>query len=138
MARYLVDTNHLSPLVTIDHPLRTTVLRRMQDGDQFAVAAPALAEFLFGIQSVPRARRNMVEWNRLYPLFVFYHVDQSDAEQAATLQLELRRRGRQLHTVDALIAAVALRYDLTLLTTDKDFQAVPGLAQEDWIAPALS
>lgn len=133
MANYLLDTNHLSPLVTTEHPLRVKVLLQIQTGDQFAVAAPALTELLFGIQSVPRARQNLVEWHRLRPTFIFFHVEQADAEQAATLQLELRRRGRQLHTVDALIAAVTLRYDLTLLTTDKDFQAVVGLAQENWV-----
>ncbi|RIK38099.1 MAG: hypothetical protein DCC55_22160 [Chloroflexi bacterium] len=36
-------------------------------------------------------------------------------------------------TVDALIAALALRYELTLLTTDKDFWAVPGLRMENWL-----
>lgn len=33
----------------------------------------------------------------------------------------------------SLIAAVALRYDLTLLTTDKDFSAIPQLKQENWL-----
>ena len=134
MAIYLLDTNHLSPLVTTEHPLRTKVLHQIQLGDRFAIAAPALTELLFGIQSVPRAQQNLVEWHRLSPSFLFHNVDQSDAEQAATLQLELRRRGRQLHTVDALIAAIALRYNLILLTTDKDFQAVIGLPQENWVA----
>lgn len=54
-----------------------------------------------------------------------------DAEKAAILQLELRRQDWQLGTIDALIAAVALRYDLVLLTTDRDFQAIPGLPQEN-------
>ena len=37
-------------------------------------------------------------------------------------------------TFIALIAAVALRYDLILLTTDKDFQPVVGLTQHNWLA----
>ena len=63
-----------------------------------------------------------------------YVPDEWDAESAADLQLALRRRGRQLETVDSLIAVVTLRYGLILLTTDKDFQAVPGLPQENWLA----
>ena len=38
-----------------------------------------------------------------------------------------RRQGWQLATIDALIAAIALRYNLILLTTDQDFRAIPGL-----------
>lgn len=133
MMRYLLDTNHLSPLVTVGHPLRPRILQQMRLGDQFAIAVPALAEFLYGIQVVPRGRQNLIEWNQLRLTFFFYHIDQIDAEQASSLQVELRRRGRQLYTVDAFIAAIGLRYGLTLLTTDKDFQAVMGLAQENWL-----
>jgi len=59
-------------------------------------------------------------------------TDEADALDAARLQVTLRRRGRQLGTVDALIAAVALRYNLTLLTTDNDFAAVPSLTTAKW------
>ena len=64
-----------------------------------------------------------------------YVPDEWDADLLPSLQLALRRRGRQLETVDSLIAAVTLRYSLILLTTDKDFQAVPGLPQENWLWP---
>ena len=38
-----------------------------------------------------------------------------------------------MHPAGSLIAVIALRYDLTLLTTDGDFQAIPGLRLENWI-----
>ena len=59
---------------------------------------------------------------------------ETDAEFAAQLQISLRKRGWQLETVDALIATIALRYDLTLLTTDRDFEAIPDLQQANWLA----
>lgn len=52
MARYLLDTNHLSPLVTVGHRLRNRVLAGLANGDEFAIPVPALAEFLFGIRIV--------------------------------------------------------------------------------------
>ena len=134
MARYLLDTNHLSPFITLDHPLRQILIDRLQQGDTFSIAVPALTEFLFGIQTLPRKLLNLQEWQKYHNVFGYNDIQRADAEQAANLQLELRRRGRQLHTVDALIAAVALRYNLTLLTTDKDFQGVVGLPQENWLA----
>lgn len=37
--------------------------------------------------------------------------------------------------MDVLIAAVALLFDLTLVTHNtKDFQKIPGLRMEDWLA----
>jgi predicted nucleic acid-binding protein len=133
MASYLLDTNHLSPFITFDHPLRNILIERLREGDSFGIAAPVLTEFLFGMQTLPRAAANVREWQRFENAFDYYDVRRDDAAFAATLQLELRRRGRQLHTVDALIAAVSLRYDLILLTTDKDFQAIVELPQENWL-----
>ena len=88
---------------------------------------------LFGIGLLPRADQNRAEWQRLRLDFACYTPDEADAERAAHLQIQLRRQGWQLGTVDALIAAVALRYGLTLLTTDKDFTAIPAVKQDNWL-----
>jgi predicted nucleic acid-binding protein len=131
MVAYLLDTNHASPLVTSGHPLPRRVHERVAAGDTFAICVPVLAETLFGISLLPRAAQNRVAWARLQTILTCYIPDESDGAAAATLQLALRRRGRQLLTVDALIAAVVLHYDLTLLTIDRDFAAVPDLKQEN-------
>ena len=132
MTRYLLDSNHLSPLVTVGHPVRQLILERMGGGDSFAIPAPVLSEFLFGIGLLPHAPANQTTWQELADTFGYYHIDRQDAEAAAELRLRLRRAGRQLPLIDALIAVVALRQGLTLLTTDADFDAVPGLNKESW------
>jgi len=132
MTNYLLDTNHASPLITLGHPLRERVLHQLDEGDRFAICVPVLVETLFGIGMLPRAAQNLTEWKRLQPVLPCYIPDETDAELAAELQVSLRRRGWQLATVDALIAAVALRYDLTLLTTDRDFQVIPRLQHDNW------
>jgi tRNA(fMet)-specific endonuclease VapC len=133
MAEYLLDTNHLSPLVTLNHPLRHRFFEAMKSGHTFALTVPALTETLLGISTVPRATQNLTEWRRLMPGLTMYDLDRADAERAAQLQIQLRHRGWQLATVDALIAAVALRYNLTLLTRDQDFSAIAALQQENWL-----
>jgi predicted nucleic acid-binding protein len=133
MVTYLLDTNHASPLVTRHQPLRQRVRERMVAGDIFAICVPILTETIFGISLLPRAAQNRAEWARFEARFPCYVPDAFDGRAAATLQLALRRRGRQLATVDATIAAVALRHDLVLLTTDRDFAAIPDLKQENWL-----
>ena len=133
MSDFLLDTNHLSPLVTLDHPLRKLVLSSLDAGNTFAICVPVVTEMVYGISVVPRANRNREEWFRLKPRFACYIPDEVDAETAADLQIMLRKRGWQLAVIDALIATIALRYDLTLLTTDGDFAAVPSLKIENWL-----
>jgi predicted nucleic acid-binding protein len=134
MTSYLLDTNHASPLVTHRHPLRRRVFERLAANDIFAICAPVLTETLFGILGLTRGSANQAEWERIRTSLRCYSVDESDAIEAAMLRLSLRRQGRQLAAIDALIATVALRYDLILLTTDRDFLAVPSLQCENWIS----
>lgn len=133
MVQYLLDTNHASPLVTIGHPLRSIILASLNKGDTFGLCVPVIVETKFGIGVLPRARENLEEWQQLRTRLPVYASDAIDAEMAVDLQLALRKSGWQLASFDALIAAIALRHDLTLLTSDRDFQAVEGLRIENWL-----
>jgi tRNA(fMet)-specific endonuclease VapC len=134
MANYLLDTNHVSPLVTLLHPLRQRVFQSLAAGNTFAICVPVLTETIYGLGLLPRAAQNLLELEQIRAQVTCYIVDETDAELAAEFQISLRRQGKQLDTVDALIAAVALRYKLTLLTTDRDFRWVPLLVRENWMA----
>lgn len=79
------------------------------------------------------AQQNRNEWEKLSVMFYYRSIDRRDAERAATLQIDLQRHGWQLNIVDALIASIALRYNLILLTTDSDFSEITGLQVENWI-----
>lgn len=123
----------MSPLVTRRHPLRQRIWGQKNGAHTFAICVPVLTEALFGIGMLPRITQNVAELAMIRPRLDCYPLEEIDAEVAAQLQVSLRRQGRQLHTVDALIAAIALRYDMILLTTDKDFGAIPNLRCENWL-----
>jgi predicted nucleic acid-binding protein len=135
VADYLIDTIHLSRLLDARHPLRARFVLAGEQGDLFYILLPIITETVAGFSILPRAIQNWTEWQALRPGLVLLPLDEDDALDAARLQVTLRRGGRQLGTVDALIAAAALRHDLTLLTTDNDFVQVPTLRLENWLAP---
>jgi predicted nucleic acid-binding protein len=78
-----------------------------------------LQEVLQGFAG-PKNRDQLVE--RLSVL-AFLQPDKQDHVAAADIRHACRRRGLQIGTIDALLIQLCQRYDLTLLTTDKDFQA---------------
>ena len=135
MTRYLLDTNHASPLVTPGHPLRTRFDTETFAGAAFFLCPVVRSETRFGLLTTPRAAENLREWDRLSARMTAARVRPADADLAADLRLFLRVRGRQFELADSLIAAVALRLNLTLLTRDRDFAAVPHLRTADWLAP---
>ncbi len=50
------------------------------------------------------------------------------------LYLTLQSRGRALSHVDIVLAAMARQMNLTVLTTDRDFEALPEIPTENWLA----
>lgn len=52
---------------------------------------------------------------------------QEDWKNAALIVFRLRKKGVSLTLSDALIAAIAQRYNCVLFTLDKDFSRVPNL-----------
>ena len=76
-----------------------------------------LQELLQGF-SGPKAQTQIVERFAALPLI---QPDRDDHVSAAALRNTCRQAGVQIGTVDALLAQLCMRHDLTLLTTDKDF-----------------
>ncbi len=54
-------------------------------------------------------------------------VEAIDFTSAGDLLRDLRASGTTLPSMDGLIAALALRHDVPLLTLDRHFEHVPGL-----------
>lgn len=76
-----------------------------------------LQELLQGF-SGPKARTQIIERFAALPLL---QPDRQDHIDAAALRTACRQAGVQLGTIDALLAQLCIRNDLTLLTTDQDF-----------------
>jgi hypothetical protein len=63
----------------------------------------------------------------------FISPDRNDHIEAAELRNHCRRNGVQVGTIDALIAQLCIRHDLTLLSTDADFRhAARFCALRNW------
>lgn len=79
-----------------------------------------LQELLQGF-SGPKARDQILDRFSSVPLLV---PDRNDHIAAAELRNRCRRNGVQIGTIDALLAQLCIRHDLTMLTTDQDFRHV--------------
>jgi len=94
--------------------------RALKSGDSIYTTGLVLQELLQGF-SRPKAHKQIIEHFSALPLLV---PDRQDHIQAADLRNTCRRKGKQVGTIDALIAQLCVRHDLVILTTDKDFQQI--------------
>jgi predicted nucleic acid-binding protein len=92
----------------------------LEAGDTMVTTGLVLQELLQGFAG-PRARREIIEKFAALP---FINPDRQDHIEAANLRNRCRRSGLQIGTIDALLAELCMRHNLTLLTTDNDFSLV--------------
>ncbi|MEW6691002.1 MAG: PIN domain-containing protein, partial [Pseudomonadota bacterium] len=101
-------------------------LRRALEGGEIVMTTGLILQELLQGFSGPRARKEIIERFAALPLLV---ADRQDHIDAADLRNRCRRTGIQIGTIDALIAQLCVRHQLTLLTTDKDFDRVASHCQ---------
>jgi predicted nucleic acid-binding protein len=92
-------------------------LRRSLDSGSVYCTGLVLQELLQGFAK-PKAHKLIINRFSALPLLV---PDRKDHIRAAELRNRCRRKGVQAGTIDALLAQLCVRYDLTMLTTDNDF-----------------
>ena len=122
-----VDTSVWSLALRRDAPHLTPEVAHLRwalrSDDAVLTTGLVLQELLQGFRG-PRARDAIVERFAALP---FLRPEREDHIAAADLRNDCRRRGAQIGTIDALLAQLCMRFDLTLLTTDRDFLRVAEL-----------
>ncbi len=122
---YLVDANVLS------EPTRPAPSRKVIDWlganeQDIVVDSLILGELYIGILALPRGRKRiqLEQWfDALVRTIDCLPWDATIARRWALLVVDLKRRGEPLPLLDGMIAATALRHDLTVATRNtRDFK----------------
>ena len=130
----LVDTSVWSLAFRRDHDSLTPQVAALQaalsGGEAIVTTGLILQELLQGFSGA-RAHKELIDRFTALPLIV---PDRQDYIDAAALRNVCRRAGVQLGTIDALLAQLCIRHDLTMLTTDNDFSlAAEHCALKVWM-----
>ncbi len=117
----LVDTSVWSLALRRDVEATEPEVQELRDAlfgsDIVVTTGLVLQELLQGFSGA-KAQAQIIERFAALPLL---QPDRDDHVGAAALRNSCRKAGVQLGTIDAQLAQLAVRHDLTLLTTDKDF-----------------
>jgi predicted nucleic acid-binding protein len=96
------------------------LLRAIESGEAILTTGIVLQELLQGFRG-PRAREQILDRFAAIPLLI---PDRDDHIRAAELRNRCRRAGIQIGTIDALLAALCIRHELTMLSSDRDFTGI--------------
>ena len=119
-----VDTSVWSLAMRRDGEAEHRAVRFLSDalthGKDVLATGLVLQELLQGFRG-PKARQAIIERFAALPLLA---PSRHDHIEAAELRNRCRRKGVQAGTIDALVAQLCLRHELSLLTTDQDFEHI--------------
>lgn len=105
-----------------------------------AVAAPAWHEALYGLHRMPAGhRKERVDdflHRVLLPTVDILPYDEDAARWHAMERVRLEQLGRSVSFSDGMIAAVAVRFGLVIVTHNmKHFESFSGVTLVDWMSP---
>jgi tRNA(fMet)-specific endonuclease VapC len=132
---YLLDTNACIALINEEPPaVRGRMQKATAAGGRALVSSIAVFELWYGVGKSTKQEfnRKRLETFLAGPVLVLPFED-ADARVAGSVRAALESRGKPIGAYDLLMAAQALRHQLTLVTANvSEFSRVKGLAWQDW------
>ena len=124
--RILLDSNAYSEFKRGNHRARELV----QDAEEILLSAIVVGEQLFGFRQGKRLEQNLAELRSFLdrPYVSFVPVGPVTADRYSRIMASLRARGRPIPTNDVWIAAHAMETGADLVSADRHFGYVDGIA----------
>ena len=133
MPRFLLDSGIASAYINRRDNVYERARVETLKGNRIGIAVPVLAELVSGIERSQTRDRNLQALRSALPSLKLWPFDEAAAFEFGRLHAELLRLGRPMQVIDIMVAAVALSLgQTTVVTTDSDLSAVPGLIVVDW------
>ena len=126
--RVLLDTNIVIALFANE----TVILQRLAATDEVFVPSIVLGELYFGAYKSVRADENIARINEFAADNTVLSCQSATAQRYGVFKHQLRSRGNPISENDIWIAAIAMQYQLTLVTRDAHFQTIDGLMLGRW------
>ena len=124
--RVLLDSNAYSRLMRGDDQTAAVV----RDATEILMSAVVIGELLYGFRNGARFDRNVADLRSFLdnPYVSFVPVGPISADRYSRIAAALRAKGNPIPTNDVWIAAHAMETGADLVSADRHFEAVDGIA----------
>ncbi len=133
MKRSLLDTDILSFFMRGEEKVVKKVVRYLKGYGRLDTTIISYYEILKGLKLLNRPLK-IREYRRLTKNFNIHGIDIEDAELAADIYADLRRKKKLIGDADIIIAGIAKAKGMVLVTNNiEHFSRVEGLEIENWL-----
>jgi tRNA(fMet)-specific endonuclease VapC len=134
MTHCLLYTHHAIALWRQHQALLATVAAR-QDV-QLQLCLPVVGEMWYRIYNTPHPAESQRTLHEFLERFTVLEYDTAAAIEFGLIKTAMQRIRRPISDVDTQLAAIARSRDLTVLSAEQHFCAIPRLKVENWLAGA--
>lgn len=131
---YLLDTN---VIITYLNNRSTAIRERLQQipVQDICVCSVVKAELFYGANKSNNPVKTLFRQKEFLSEFISLPFDDHSAEVYGSIRADLERKGTPIGAYDLQIAAIAIAYNLTLVTHNtREFARIDRLFYEDWNA----
>ena len=129
---YLLDTNICIFLIKKKNPLLIEKLKKYYNKGIF-ISSLTLAELEYGVENSDHKEKNRLSLIEFLTIFEILNFEQKDTQSYGMIKSDLRKSGKMVGVIDALLAAQAISRKLIFITNNtKEFERINNLRIEDW------
>lgn len=125
---FLLDTNIVIAIFAKD----PSAHQQLSAANEVFVPSIVLGELYYGARKSSRGESNLRSVNKFAAANRILSCDSDTAQEYGRIKNQLRKKGRPIPENDIWIAAMARQHSLTLVSRDKHFDEVDGIAIESW------
>lgn len=126
--RFLLDTNIVIALFADEESVKDNLER----ASEVFIPSIVIGELYYGARRSGRVEANLARVDEFVAGSTVLVCDSETARQYGEVKNQLRLKGRPLPENDVWIAAIALQYNLILVTRDFHFQEAANLQKVSW------
>ena len=125
---YLLDTNIVIALFANEVEVKDS----LASASEIFISSITVGELCYGAKKSARSTENLERIKDFVASLTVLGCDLETAYRYGEVKNKLRFKGKPLPENDMWIAAIALQYNLTLVTRDAHFQEVENLQTVTW------
>lgn len=131
--RYLLDTGPAFDFLFQRRGVQDRVEAARRAGGKIGICTPVLGEIVGWLEGSDSREASWEIARRRLEKLICWPYEKAAAHEFGRIIAELRKIGRPMQQIDIQIAAIPLTLgNCTVVTTDSDLSAVPGLSVENW------
>lgn len=126
--KFLLDTNIVIALFKNDN----LVINKITEAKEIFISNITVGEMYFGAYKSSKVENNIKQIDSFVASNKILNCDSTTAKHYGQIKNKLKIKGKPIPENDVWIAAIAMQYDLILVSRDKHLQEIENLSLQKW------